>query len=226
MFPYLVAAISLLIHTTVFGVGKYITKNSKVSSSFASITHAMLVIPITLCALIEYYEDEYVNTSFLTTIAGISTGYFLTDSITVLISSKFTKKERVAFILHHIIAFVMIYVVVFSGITCHRLTLLTLLCEISSMFANFHLLLTHYMKDYRKLRFINGLIMTLSFAITRLVIIPIGYYLEFDCIFDSLYTACMINIIYVPFTILNLYWTKEMIKGIVKFSIKREEKEN
>lgn len=216
MYPVNVGVVSTIVFSLIYIVSKQFTKNTKISAGHASICHALTIVPLTGVALIEYFEDGIINTKLLEKMAGISTGYYIMDSFNLLLSKEFKPAERIAYSIHHGLAFLMVYMITHSWLECELITLVTLTAELSTLFVNFHQQISHFAKDQHRLRFVNGLFMIATFILTRFVFIPAAYYYDMNCIFGSWKNIIVVNMVHVPFLLLNSYWLKLMVAGLIK----------
>lgn len=216
-FPYYVAGISITLHLFGFLTILYISRNVQISSSMTSVFHATLCTIMIFSVVLIYIENNYVDTEILKIMGGISTGYFSTDVVTLILTNEFTKSERIEYIIHHMIAFGMIYVVTMTEINCDILLMLTPITEISSLLTNAYILLVYFFPEYKTIQLINGVLMVITFVITRYVLIPFGYYYDFGRIHESYYSATIINMIFMPFMILNIFWGNKIFNNIKIF---------
>lgn len=216
-YPYYVAVISTTIHFIVFMSILLVTQNVKISSSITSVVHATLSSIMTFSVFLIYIENNYVDRDILKVMGGISAGYFSTDFIALLFTKDFSKSERIEYIIHHIIAFSMIYVVTSTSINCEILIMLTPFTEVSSLLANSYILLAHFLPEYTRLQLFTGIMMIITFVLTRFILVPYGYYYDYAHIYESVDNAFIINSIFVPFMILNIYWCDKIFDNIKIF---------
>lgn len=224
-FPVHIACVSIPFFTLLFACSRYKTQSTKISSSHASITHAIVTIYLSGELLRRYFMDNNFDRELTATMSGISFGYYMMDFVSLAVSKEYNWKQRCAYFTHHILALVMIYIisipvqvfpVVRYHIECELVILALITTEVSSLFANFHEQISHYAKTNYRLRFINGLCMLFTFVITRFIFVPVAYYMDRACIFDSVESSRFVNMIVIPFTLLNSYWLNAIIKGTLK----------
>jgi hypothetical protein len=101
--------------------------------------------------------------------------------------------------------------------------------EFSTPFVNFRWFLEKANLKASKVYIVNGILMVVSFFFARLFFIPITYYLKYQHwrgvlkLPHSLFYQAVVG--YIIMSILNLFWMKKMISGILSI-LKKNEKDN
>ena len=196
----------------------------------SSTIHALFV---TLAGLIVVMFEQdgsiedylHLNSRLGFFIMQISNGYFIADAVVILMSTHL-RKDRFM-LLHHLSGLVSDSLcLVYQG-RWMILILLRSISEISTPFVNVRWILSKTNTPKSSLLFIfNGLAMTLSFLVSRIVMIPFFWYCllrnlhaEMDpniSVVTPLYIKIWVVIAYVLLDLLNIFWASKMIKGFFK----------
>lgn len=153
-------------------------------------------------------------------------GYFISDLFLVLASLPFKSiSSPASTILHHVTA-----IVTFSLSFYHRLAyiycLIFIFTEASTPFVNLRWMLAELKMTSSKLYYLNGILMVLSFFLSRIILFPFQTYIVMMRISDvyrnnhTIAYAALSGLTIAGF--LNHYWFYLMMKGLMKMFKKKK----
>jgi len=194
--------------------------------------HAVIVtaggIAIVIAVTAYYPVEEYTTWFGLLGRINIawSNGYLLHDFVWMAIYKRATEATPLAFV-HHVVAFAAFYCSLYFAKLIYYSNF-RIITEFSTPFVNFRWMLSVLKKKDTNLYYYNGIIMTASFFLFRIVLgilvwISISYLFQTEEYWANVTT--FIHVAWMTFSVLmdllNIVWMYKIVRGILSYKNKR-----